>query len=191
MLYKLIIAFMKGKLVKNNHFYALQIDNNIIAVSLDRETPEHTVNYKYSLSKQNCDEIFGIVDVEKLANERSKTCEDCDVPVFKAGYYDGFQEGFEEAMELSKHKLFTESDIFSVVNHILSKLVKVDGFDQKYLFPEEVYQEVTWKAKQIQQPTEIDVEVIMDRIPADLAPGGWDVFPKLDSQGCLILKKVL
>ena len=182
---------MKGKLVKNNHFYALQIDNNIIAVSLDRETPEHTVNYKYSLSKQNCDEIFGIVDVEKLANERSKTCEDCDVPVFKAGYYDGFQEGFEEAMELSKHKLFTESDIFSVVNHILSKLVKVDGFDQKYLFPEEVYQEVTWKAKQIQQPTEIDVEVIMDRIPADLAPGGWDVFPKLDSQGCLILKKVL
>jgi hypothetical protein len=33
------------------------------------------------------------------------------------------------------------------------------------------------------------VEVVMDRIPADLAPGGWDVFPKLDSQGCLILKK--
>jgi hypothetical protein len=31
----------------------------------------------------------------------------------------------------------------------------------------------------------------MDKIPADLAPGGWDVFPKLDSQGCLILKKEL
>jgi hypothetical protein len=60
---------MKGKLIKCNHFYALQIDNDIIAVSLDKETESHTVNYKYSLSKQNCDEIFGVVDVEKLAEE--------------------------------------------------------------------------------------------------------------------------
>jgi hypothetical protein len=36
-----------------------------------------------------------------------------------------------------------------------------------------------------------DVEIVMDKIPADLAPGGWDVFPKLDAQECLILKKVL
>ena len=34
------------------------------------------------------------------------------------------------------------------------------------------------------------VEVVMDRIPADLAPDGWDVFPKLDAEGCIILKRV-
>ena len=33
---------MKGKLVKCNHFYALQIDSNVIAVSLDKETEEIT-----------------------------------------------------------------------------------------------------------------------------------------------------
>lgn len=92
---------MKGKLVKCNHFYALQIDSDIIAVSLDKETESHIVNYKHSLSKQNCDEIFW-------------------------GLYD----------------------------------------------------------------KEIEVEVIMDRIPADLAPDGWDVFPKLDAEGCIILKRV-
>jgi hypothetical protein len=35
-----------------------------------------------------------------------------------------------------------------------------------------------------------DFEIVMDRIPADLAPDGWDVFPKLDAQGCIILKRV-
>jgi hypothetical protein len=35
------------------------------------------------------------------------------------------------------------------------------------------------------------VEVVMDRIPADLAPGGWDEFPKLDKNNCLILKRVV
>jgi hypothetical protein len=43
----------------------------------------------------------------------------------------------------------------------------------------------------LEQPTEIEVEIVIDKIPADLAPGGWDVFPKLDAEGCLILKKVL
>jgi hypothetical protein len=43
-----------------------------------------------------------------------------------------------------------------------------------------------------QFPTERmwDVEVEMDAIPADRAPGGWDRFLKLDSDGCLILKTI-
>jgi hypothetical protein len=35
-----------------------------------------------------------------------------------------------------------------------------------------------------------DVEIVMDRIPADRAPKGWDEFPMLDDDGCLILKKI-
>jgi hypothetical protein len=43
-----------------------------------------------------------------------------------------------------------------------------------------------------QFPTERmwDVEVEMDAILADRAPGGWDRFLKLDSDGCLILKTI-
>jgi hypothetical protein len=36
-----------------------------------------------------------------------------------------------------------------------------------------------------------DVQIVMDKIPDDLAPGGWDVFPKLDKEGCLILRRVV
>ena len=46
--------------------------------------------------------------------------------------------------------------------------------------------------KWFEQPilkTEWDVEIVMDRIPADRAPNGWDEFPKLDEDGCLILTK--
>lgn len=34
-----------------------------------------------------------------------------------------------------------------------------------------------------------DVEIVMDRVPADRAPNGWSEFPKLDDDGCLILKR--
>ena len=41
----------------------------------------------------------------------------------------------------------------------------------------------------IQQPIEIEVAVEMVSIPADRAPNGWDISPKLDKDGCLILKR--
>jgi len=187
---------MKGKLIKCTHFYTLQIDNDIIAVSLDKETESHTVNYKYSLSKQNCDEIFEVLNTKKLANERSKTCEDYDVPVFKAGYYDGFQEGFEEAVELNKDKLFTLEDMRKAYNqggndgaNYESACGDHDSYEQMDEARKESESNYDEFIQSLQQPTEIEVEVEMDRIPADLAPDGWDVFPKLDAKGCLILKK--
>ena len=41
----------------------------------------------------------------------------------------------------------------------------------------------------IQQPKEVEVAIEIESIPADRAPAGWDVFLKLDENGCLILKK--
>jgi hypothetical protein len=76
-------------------------------------------------------------------------------------------------MELNKDKLFTLSDISYAI-----------AFSGK-MKPSQIVKNL------LEQPTEIDVEVVMDKIPADLAPGGWDVFPKLDSQGCIILKRVV
>jgi hypothetical protein len=143
----------------------------------------------YKLSKQNCDSLFRIVDVEKLAEEASKGIIEHHIWALSMTY---FHAGFNKAMELNKDKVFTESDVFSVVNHILSKLVKVEGFDQKYLFPEEVYQEVTWKTKQIQQLTEIEVEIVMEsigRVKLGVGSKLEQMMPKLDSEGCLILTK--
>jgi len=196
---------MKGKLIKQANEYFLRslikdIPSSINVYHKISETEGEFGFGKHSgkLSIQNCDEIFGVVDVKKLANERSKTCEDCDVPVFKAGYYDGFQEGFEEAMELNKDKLFTKEDMRKAYNqggndgaNYESACGDHDSYEQMDEARKESESNYDEFIQSLQQPKEIEVEIVMDKIPADLAPGGWDVFPKLDAKDCLILKKVL
>jgi len=146
---------MKGKLVKEYEDFYLISDkeiekgdeyvklNNRPRTLLLGTTISH-VTKVFKLSKQNCDEIFGVVDVEKLAKEETRK------------YLPGCPENI---MNFIAHERF-----FKI------------AFEQ---------------AMELYQPKEIEVEIVMDKIPADLAPGGWDEFPKLDSQGCLILKKVL
>jgi hypothetical protein len=171
---------MKGKLIKCNHFYALQIGSDIIAVSLARETLEHKVNYEHSLSKQNCDEIFGVVDVDILATEHYQKFD--NLPVIR---YNSFTAGFNKAIELNKDKLYTIENIRKAMSAGLSI-----GYGRQFEIEDKQF-EIDAYTQELQLPPEIDVEVEMDRIPADLAPSGWDVFPKLDESGCLILKKVL
>ena len=174
---------MKRKLIKTEVNYLLKNEEGVIIAS----TSTKEIN---KLSKQNCDEIFGVFDLDELAKEEAIKISESEIRDEKLERI--YKRGFNKAMALNKDKVFTESDIFSVVNHILAKLVKVDGFDQKYLFPEEVYQEVTWKTKQIQQPTEIEVEIKMEEAQEIYRDGTIKNIriPKLDSQGCLILKKI-
>ena len=107
----------------------------------------HGVSKGGKLSKQNCDELFEVVDVEKLAEE--------EIP--NDGYADTtlMQKGFNKAMELY-------------------------------------------------QPTEIEVEIVMEKIVDETKMIGavkgvkgsgdkittYKSVPKLDSSGNLILKKI-
>jgi len=52
-----------------------------------------------NLSKQNCDEIFGVVDVEKLAEEEYPTIGKRikSIPTYNQ---EGFIKGFKKALEL-------------------------------------------------------------------------------------------
>jgi len=89
---------MKAKLIKENNQYNLYVDNEIIASTYPYQ------NHKL-LSKQNCDEIFGVVDVEKLFNEVDETID------FNEFCFTSFKLGFNKAMELNKDKVFTLEDI--------------------------------------------------------------------------------
>ena len=148
---------MRGKLIKTDNGYILDGDN--------LPNPRR-------LSIQNCNEIFGVVDVEKLAEENYPSGDDWsnEQSLFRKL---AFINGFNKAMELNKDKLFTLSDISYAI-----------AFSGK-MKPSQIVKNL------LEQPTEIEVEIVIDKIPADLAPGGWDVFPKLDKEGCLILKRVI
>ena len=181
---------MKAKLIKNDIGYHLWLN-------LETKEQEHIASdnpvidnwgvdlRKYKLSKQNCDEIFGAVDVEKLAEEYDPNYAITDI---SNGFH--FIEGFNKAMELNKDKVFTLGQLITAMD---MARVMVDG---KYANSGEYIYNF------IQQPTEIEVEIIMRnsrtgnivKHDSDLE---WDedglcdrAIPKLDSEGCLILKKI-
>jgi len=127
------------------------------------------------LSHKNCDEIFGVVDVEKLADEycthKPKNVKELrDVNLIKLG----FRDGFNKAMELNK---YTEEDIMKAYDFGSNALL---GVSKNNLI------------QSLQQPTEIEVEIEME-LEVDTSKLIGAIYghkPKVDSEGCLILKKI-
>jgi hypothetical protein len=138
------------------------------------------------LSKQNCDEIFGVVDEDKKNLYYYKQVMN---PYETGGqsytaYEKGFIEGFNKAMELNKDKVFSKGDMAYIMN-IMS-------------IHELSFEDAIIKFQSLQQPTEIEVVIEMEcKIGCEhLVLNGENSLccgnkvPKLDSEGCLILKKI-
>jgi len=136
----------------------------------------------YKLSKQNCDSLFGVVDIEKLAEESWGD-------KISSPYY-SYIEGFNKAMELNKDKVFTLSNLRKAFNSLENH-------------PHRTFTELV----ALLQPSEIEVKIEMEwepkstycsvcgsggkymEIPCDHENDCQHWQPKLDSEGCLILKK--
>jgi flavin-dependent dehydrogenase len=142
------------------------------------------------LSKQNCDELFGVVDVEKLDRKirglmmiNGTSSGTIDHP-----NTDKMISLFNKAMELNKDKVFTLEVVHAAFGQgwERSKAEKNGA---------EFYSERTRFLKYIQQPTEIEVEIemeddkdtLVDNVEQFLKELGDK--PKLDSSGCIILTK--
>jgi hypothetical protein len=169
---------MKAKLILKHrgdydYFLISRTDNSeVLAASLNPDG-----YFEQKLSKQNCDELFGVVDVEKLAKNDPNGYYESD---YQNIFVDGFINGFNKAMELNKDKVFTLGQLITAMD---MARVMVNG---KYANSGEYIYNF------IQQPTEIEVEIEMIKTP-DAMFHFHDVpysTPKLDSEGCLILKKI-
>ena len=125
-------------------------------------------HFRYKLSKQNCDEIFGIVDIHKLAIENTG-----DIRA-----YNYFKAGYNKAMELNKDKVFIEHELRCALEFGYSCGKVNSKLNHEYFIGT------------LQQPTEIEVEIKMEDSIGVSDKYTPDNKPKLDSQGCLILKKI-
>jgi hypothetical protein len=162
----------KVELVKRDDHYGLYDESGQkIAATLD--------GCKYKLSTENCDEIFGVVDVGKLALEECNNTDPLRLdsqkykqdPYFRIGYL----KGYNKAMELNKDKLFTENDI-------------ARAFIQGVYTKDKIHYNKEESIKSIQQPTEIEVEI--EQVLVQSSIDGEAIWKyKLDKNGCLILKK--
>ncbi len=164
---------MKATLIKENDFYYLVKDNKIIA-----EINGHPLkSITGKLSKQNCDEIFGIITSEALMKDITSNCD-----ITK----EGFILGFQVAMELNKDKLFTEDDV---------NLAFVLGKNKD---ESRIHKLINSKIR----PTEVEVEIEMKRVVDETQVTGsvkgvkgsgdkittYKSVPKLDENWCLMLK---
>jgi len=175
---------MKAKLILKhrgdyNYFLVSRTDNSeALVASLN---PDEEI-FEQKLSKQNCDEIFGIVNVEELAQEV------CDDTI--SSPYHCYIAGFNKNAELNKDKLFTLEQLEIAFK---SNPNNFSGFGLPfYKFLDT-----------IQQPTEIEVDIVMEKVKDENKIIGsakgvkgsghkittYKSVPKLDVNGCLILKR--
>ena len=128
---------MKAKLIKTpEQFYKLKFynDEDMLACATAL------------LSKQNCDSLFGVVDVEKLNKDKLFTLED-----MKKAYSTGEIDALRTGSYSEKEKEFIQS---------------------------------------LQQPKiEVEIEMELEVDTSKLVGAIYGHKPKLDSEGCLILKK--
>ena len=133
------------------------------------------------LSRKNCDEVFGVVDVEKLAFNYA-----IEIGILHTtlAYSKHFKAGFNKAMELNKDKMFTLEDIGKAIM-----------FGRWEATDKAAYNNFIQSLQQTEWDVEIEMEYKdIDELRVDkgsfLKPN--DIYkPKLDADGCLILKKKL
>jgi hypothetical protein len=178
---------MKAKLIKTDKDNYILVDSTKGVYDkgyLIGSSRESDVN---KLSKQNCDELFGVVDVNSEVEDIVKTiCPDDrgkDV-IYGTGMAVGIQ-CFNKAMELNKDKVFTLEDINRAID-MAKKHDKIPNHDGVVVHFEYSKDEII---QSLQQPTEIEVEIVcMTAMNTEHSTNTG--IPKLDSEGRLILKKL-
>ena len=178
---------MKAKLIKTDDGYNLVTQGFLKAsteINLINQMNIEEGNIRYYLSKQNCNSLFGVVDVEKLKSDyvatQLKGLDKVDYEKYLSFAESDskiFEEGFNKAMELNR---FTLDDIRKAYY-----VGYEDGKSGATFFQQLI--------QSLQQPTEIEVMIVMEEIlQLKKRAGGFTNMgkPKLDSDGQLILKKI-
>ncbi len=159
---------MRAKLVKTENGYGLEDCGIIAFYSKNRPVHKH-----YKLSKENCDEIFSVVDVNDIYKEVMNEF-DGDINSFTEAFA---KQCIKKTIVSNKDKLFSLENMFDLYAHILKNGV-ISGVDA-YDF-----------IKSLQKPRDIEIEVVTHEVVEVYRDGTINniLVPKLDEKGCLILR---
>jgi hypothetical protein len=177
-------------LLKQEHSYILhRIKDSILTIEGDSYYVIGGIKPFYRLNKENCNEIFGIVDVEKHSNSYLDSRFNIDpvtIHTFERLHKETYAEGFNKATELNKDKVFTLEDmkqaLFDLSDVIFNNCQK--GISEQDCLN---YRNLILKSLQKQQK-EIDVEIEQVN-QLNIESGKFEWKNKLDENGCIILKK--
>ena len=159
---------MEGKLIKINNIYTLIVNDKMNASNDE----DFQIDYEIQkLSLKNCEAIENGYDLDELAKLSYK----CD-PYIAEYLEQEFKRGFQKALEILGDKKFSEEDV---------KNVYLNSFKHEW-FGDCI--------KSLQQ-TEWDVEIVIEcgevkQCECSSNENCLNPQPKLDEDGCLILKRI-
>ena len=162
---------MKAKLIKNelpSGYFLYDEKGDLIASTIKGYK-------KQPLSLKNCQAIERGYDLDELAMEI------CDCEANECDIRDEFKKGFQKALEILGDRKFSEEDVLEISWELFRDNPNIKKFsDFKKCFEEHI---------QSLQQTEWDVEVEMEYIGRIKMNKFHEMKPKLDADGCLILKR--
>ena len=169
---------MEGKLIKMVEGYTLSLTGSIddlYGISNQQLAEEHQL---HKLSLKNCEVVEHGYDLDELAKLSYK----CD-PYIAEYLEQEFKKGFQKALEILGDKKFSEEDIKN------GMLFSFDVFSER-LSRNHIEERIVEYIQSLQQ-TEFDVKIEMEekRIGGFKGYGEYELVPKLDVDGCLILKR--
>ena len=189
---------MDAKLVLDEKYYYLEVQHErigkIVVGSSDHEL-SRIVNQPFKLSTKNCDVIKNGYDLDELAEEEAKKRHDWSKHRDTDIYNELVREdaeliklGFQKALEILGDKKFSEEDVIRAID------VSRQGIVVTKISEWETEKEFDYNETQIiqsLQQTEWDVEIEMEKVTAYTEDGldYKETRPKLDADGCLILKR--
>ncbi len=195
---------MKAKLITdgNKNYSLLDYNNELVATTMESELTNQKLSLKncqaielgYDLDELACNEIrIDISVVKDIDAKRKKNSSPC-IPLNEGGcvgsnlynQVKGFEKGFQKALELMGDKKFSEEDMFDAVMLGCS-------FEGLGIEGVETYNELKDLVIKRNTQTEWDVEVVIEVINNGKGEDGLlheTVEPKLDENGCLILKRI-
>jgi len=177
---------MKEKLIKDRLFikkvadsYVLhRIKNSVLTIEGDSQYTIGGIEPFYKLSLKNCQAIERGYDLDELIMQEFNKLSPTKMFYSYSEFLSGWEKGFQKALELIGDKKFSEEDVKLAIQ-----------FGSEYYEPQ--LDGRTERFIQSLQQTEWDVEIVQKE--------GKDTFgnaeltwynPKLDADGCLILKRV-
>lgn len=159
---------MEGKLIKHGHSYALLKEGKLVAFAHPEDfSNDHTIG---KLSIKNCEVIERGYDLDGLAIEYFKQIH------MGFGILEAYKKGFQKALEVNADKRFTLKEMVDCWNRAL-----------EFQTHKETLGEYIKSLQQIGWDVEIEMENISDGLD-EMAQPQYYKQPKLDSDGCLILK---
>jgi len=184
---------MKAKLIKTGESFLLKdVNNETLAIT------SGTMQGRM-LSLKNCQAIECGYDLDELANELLYSKYPFHPPNDSGYWLDMYKEGFQKALQLMGDKKFSEEDTFRMFTygHVLTNAVKSKVIEDKpfgEIFNDFIQslQQTEWDVEIVEEPVDLAFYENGSRYPIDAnLPDRFKYKPKLDADGCLILKRVL